>query len=217
VHTANPNVIIPKASPIEEASPSQKVKVADFREAEQAQIVIVGSEEARSSNQLNVPAAKPTGTGVNFINKEIYRLQLPPDNRNVKKLAQKSPVPRYEDKSPIDVGRLEDRDKKSAQGGRKTPKSMKSLKSILTDNSLDDRIYSPISQEVETFHNTSKIKNDKHTDTPKIVSEIEEDKSMVTDPLQALSNTGAQSKPPLFQLALDRQRTDPKNDILKNL
>jgi len=39
------------------------------------------------------------------------------------------------------------------------------------------------------------------------VSEIEEGKSMNT----------AQNKPPLFQLALDRQRTDSKNDILKNL
>lgn len=184
VHTPNPILGIPKASP------SQEVKATTGKEAEQARIVIERSEEARSPGQLDVPAAKPAGTGLNHINKEIYRLQLPPDNRNVKKLAQKSPVPRYEDKSPIDVGRLEERDKKSAQGGRKTPKSMKSLKSILTDNSLDDRIYSPISQEVETFHNTSKIKNEKHIETPKIVSEIEEGKSMTTEPLHVLSHAG---------------------------
>jgi len=190
VRTPNPDAIIQKASPIEEASPSQEVKATPDKAAEPTRIVIVRAEEARSLSQTNLPTAKPAGTGLNFINKEIYRLQLPPDNKNVKKLAQKSPVPRYEDKSPIDVGRLEERDKKSAQGGRKTPKSMKSLKSILTDNSLDDRIYSPISQEVETFHNTSKIKNEKHIDTPKIVSEIEEDKSM-TEPLHVPSHTGA--------------------------
>ena len=185
-------------------------------QTEQQATVIEKSDEVRSQSQ-NSPIAK-SATAFNFANKGIYRLQLPSDNRNIKKLAQKSPVPKYEDKSPIDVGRLEQRDKKSVPGAKKTPKSMKSLKSslksVLTDNSLDDRIYSPISQEVETVNNTSKNK-EKNPESPNRASDIE-DKSLTTENQQhSVGPHTSSNKPPLFQLSIGQK--DSKNDILRKL